>query len=106
MYILSLNFCLVERLFNFIFHIILSIQTFRTVAKTIISDTVEYAQPIMIRFLNDLNELFENLMRMSENKVDIAFILKCSDSLKIHSKKIGKTVAFSESFSKTEIFFL
>jgi len=92
-----------DRLFYLILYIIISI-TFRTDAKTIISDTVEYTQSTLICFLNDLSELFDELMRMSENQMNIAFILKCSNSLKIQSEKVGK--AFSELFSKqTYLFF-
>jgi len=70
------------------------IKTFRTDATKITSEKFEYTQSTLIRFLSDLNELFEELIRMSEKPIDVAFVLKCSDSLKNLVKKIGKTVFF------------
>ncbi|KAF0767286.1 DUF4455 domain-containing protein [Aphis craccivora] len=60
-------------------------------AKTIISDTIEYTQSTFINcLLNDLNELFDELIQMLTKQMDIALILKYSDSLQICSKKIDK----------------
>ncbi|CAH1725607.1 unnamed protein product [Aphis gossypii] len=60
-------------------------------ARTIISDTIEYTQSTFIScLLNDLNELFDELIQILKKQMDIAFILKCSDSLKICLKKIDK----------------
>ncbi|KAE9527257.1 hypothetical protein AGLY_012955 [Aphis glycines] len=64
---------------------------FKSDAKTIISDTNEYTQSTFIGcLLNDLNELFDELIQILKKQMDIAFILKCSDSLKICLKKIDK----------------
>ncbi|XP_050057142.1 uncharacterized protein LOC114122403 [Aphis gossypii] len=60
-------------------------------ARTIISDTIEYTQSTFIScLLNDLNELFDELIQILKKQMGIAFILKCSDSLKICLKKIDK----------------
>lgn len=74
--------------------------TFRADAKMILSDKILTSQTILINFLNDFIEMINELTRLSKDKINIKFILKCIELLKKYSKILGKV--FFTYYSMTD----